>query len=82
MMGRLVRTFSEEVVSKGLIKFSFHGTDMTLIKLTAKSLGTLSFTKLTYPVSPGHLPFLSTLYWSHLPVAEAAAALAAFCSAA
>ena len=59
-----------------------HVTEMTFSKLTAKSLGTLSFTKLTYPVSPGHLPFLSTLYWSHLPLASAAAAFAAFCSAA
>ena len=39
-------------------------------KLTAKSLGTLSFTKLTYPVSPGHLPFLSTLYSSQLAFAR------------
>lgn len=35
------------------------------VALTAKSLGTSCFTKLTYPVSPGHLPFLSLLYSSH-----------------
>ena len=46
-------------------------------RLTAKSLGTLSFTKLTYPVSPGHLPFLSTLYSSQLGLAAARADLAA-----
>ena len=36
-----------------------------VVPLTAKSLGTSCFTKLTYPVSPGHLPFLSLLYSSH-----------------
>lgn len=38
--------------------------------LTAKSLGTLSLTKLTYPVSPGHLPFLSLLYSSQVEEAR------------
>ena len=37
-----------------------------VVELTAKSLGTSCFTKLTYPVSPGHLPFLSLLYSSHM----------------
>ena len=37
---------------------------------TAKSLGTSDFTKLTYPVSPGHLPFLSLLYSSQEFVSE------------
>ena len=38
---------------------------MLSLKLTAKSFGVSSLTKLTYPVSPGHLPFLSFLYSSH-----------------
>ena len=46
-----------EVIARHLIRI--------LMALTAKSLGTSCFTKLTYPVSPGHLPFLSLLYSSH-----------------